>query len=99
MARLKRLTRDEHREAARLLCGADAGIKAGLSLVGPAIGAARLDAGLKAHRTLDVRVIMHLQDQWDDDFGPEGNPYRAAVDAEMAKWYADHGTVNPFAAA
>lgn len=94
--RLARLTRDEHMEAARFLCGAVNNLIDGLKLVGKAVGAERLDIGLKAERTIDVRLCMHLQDAWDDDFGPEGNPYRAAVDERTETWYAERGIKNLF---
>jgi hypothetical protein len=97
--KLKRLTQEEHADAARLLCGVVDALHEAINLIGPAVGAARMDIGIKAANLIDVRLVMHLQDAWDDDFGGEGNPYRAAVNARMAAFYAKRGIPDPFAAA
>jgi hypothetical protein len=94
--RLKKLTREEHQDVARLLCGAISDIGKALEIAGPAVGARRLDIGLKAKLHLDVRLVMHLQDAWDDDFGGDGNPYRAAIREQTDAWYAAKGISNPF---
>lgn len=97
MPKLKRLTREEHIEVAGHLCGAVEGISEALRIAGPALGAARLDYGIKARLWLDARLVMHLQDAWDDDYGGEGNPYRAASREADARAYARMRLPNPWA--
>lgn len=98
MPRLVKLSREQHADVARLLCGAMEDIMAALNIAGPAMGAAKLDLGLKAYRILDVRLVMHLQDAWDDAFGLEGNPYRAAIRAADDRSFARKGLRNPWPA-